>query len=879
MRKTYILDTNVLLTEPKSIYSFKDNEVILPFTIIEELDKIKSRPNQVGAHAREMARVLTELIEDHPETNLRNGITLESGGKLRVLSISDFDEHVRLPNELDPSNKDNHILGVCYAMLLQAKKAKKEAPILVTKDILLRVKCNTIGIPCEDYKGLDVAETVDSIYRGYTVLDVDDDVLQSYYESVNDTLLAADLNPIFEGNGIRKPSQNEFVILRNPAHPEHENSPFVRWVGDGYLAKMPAPISEKNGIYGLRPRNLEQRMALDLLMDSNVDMVTLIGSAGTGKSLLAIAAGLQQVIEKKQYKRLVVIKPTVAVGSEQGFLPGPQPLDAKILTPTGWSTMGKMTPGTEIISRDGKKTTVLEVYPKGTKEVFSIHTDEGVSTEACIDHLWDVNIYNKRKNTNTKRILHTGEIQNLINDKNLIVRIPRAEAVEFNSTKKELDPYLLGALLGDGSFKDSHVTLYSGQEDSEEMYKKILPMAKNIGCRLVQKTNINNVSSFRFYSENKKLGQKSTKAILTNASTGQAFSFESLQAASKFLGFKSPKSIRKHFKESKELKGYKIELQTPVSRHINPIRIILYNLNLASKSCYDKFIPKEYIYSASIEDRLKLLRGLMDTDGSCKKNGEAAFYTTSLNLAQDIKELVASLGGRAVIRERTRKTGTINGFKVKSNRKTYEFNISMPEKMCPFSLPRKANNWKPVVSRNPKINSITSTGNKKEVQCIKVANPEHLYITDGFIVTHNTKEEKLMPWLAPIMDNLRQLMFSGKKSKYNESMITDLMDDGTIELEAITYLRGRSISDAYIIIDESQNCGSHELKTILTRVGENSKIVLTGDIEQIDNVYLDAVSNGLAIAVEKFKESDITGHCTMVKGERSKLATLAAKVL
>jgi len=141
------------------------------------------------------------------------------------------------------------------------------------------------------------------------------------------------------------------------------------------------------------------------------------------------------------------------------------------------------------------------------------------------------------------------------------------------------------------------------------------------------------------------------------------------------------------------------------------------------------------------------------------------------------------------------------------------------------------------------------------------------------------KAEKLLPWLAPIMDNLRQLMFSGKKSKYNESMITDLMEDGTIELEAITYLRGRSISDAYIIIDESQNCGSHELKTILTRVGENSKIVLTGDIEQIDNVYLDAVSNGLAIAIEKFKGSDITGSCTLLKGERSKLATLAAKVL
>lgn len=464
MVKTYILDTNVLLTEPRSIYSFQENEVVLPFTIIEELDKIKSRPNQVGANAREMARILSEIIDSNPDVSLRDGVQLPNGGTLKVLSLSDFEPAKNVEHELDPSNKDNHIIGVCLGMLRKKKAEGINPPILVTKDILLRVKCNTFGIPCEDYKGLDVAETVDSIFRGHTVLEVSDDIIQAYYESEGNTLLSADLNPIFEEAGVKKPLTNEFVVLNNPSIGNSEHRPFVRWIDDGYLAKMPEPISEKNGVYGLRPRNLEQRMSLDLLLDPNIHMVTMLGSAGTGKSLLAIAAGLQQVIEKKIYKRLVVLKPTIAVGVEQGFLPG-------------------------------------------------------------------------------------------------------------------------------------------------------------------------------------------------------------------------------------------------------------------------------------------------------------------------------------------------------------------------------------------------------------------------------TKDEKLLPWLAPIMDNLRQLMFSGKKSKYNESMITDLMEDGTIELEAITYLRGRSISDAYIIIDESQNCGSHELKTILTRVGENSKIVLTGDVEQIDNVYLDAVSNGLAIAIEKFKGSEITGTCTLLKGERSKLATLAAKVL
>ena len=136
-----------------------------------------------------------------------------------------------------------------------------------------------------------------------------------------------------------------------------------------------------------------------------------------------------------------------------------------------------------------------------------------------------------------------------------------------------------------------------------------------------------------------------------------------------------------------------------------------------------------------------------------------------------------------------------------------------------------------------------------------------------------TMEEKMRPWLMPIQDNLDFLM-NGKKS--NMDMF---FENGTIQVEALTYIRGRSISNAFIIIDEAQNLTMHELKTIITRVGENTKIILTGDIEQIDSVYLDATSNGLSYAVEKFKPHEISGHVTLVKGERSKVATLASKVL
>ena len=135
-----------------------------------------------------------------------------------------------------------------------------------------------------------------------------------------------------------------------------------------------------------------------------------------------------------------------------------------------------------------------------------------------------------------------------------------------------------------------------------------------------------------------------------------------------------------------------------------------------------------------------------------------------------------------------------------------------------------------------------------------------------------TLEEKMMPWIAPLRDNLEYL--------FGDKAALDMhMEQGVIEIEAMTYIRGRSISNAFMIVDEAQNLTTHELKTIITRVGHGTKLVLTGDIQQIDNSYVDSVSNGLTHAVEKFKEYDISGHVTLYKGERSKLATLAAEIL
>ncbi len=158
---------------------------------------------------------------------------------------------------------------------------------------------------------------------------------------------------------------------------------------------------------------------------------------------------------------------------------------------------------------------------------------------------------------------------------------------------------------------------------------------------------------------------------------------------------------------------------------------------------------------------------------------------------------------------------------------------------------------------------------KIQIKRAKVKPPvNRMLFRSGFLP--GTLEEKMLPWLAPVQDNLQFLMG-------NDKMTLDMyVQEGKIEVEAMTYIRGRSISNAFIVIDEVQNMTQHEIKTVLTRVGEGTKIVLTGDIEQIDNVYIDKTNNGLSYVVEKLKNEDIAGHITLLKGERSKVAHIAA---
>ena len=436
-KKTYILDTNVYLSDPTAFKSFGRNDVVIPLKVLEEIDKHKKRQDGVGANARHTIRLLDEY---RGKGSLETGVRIERGKGLLRARISDINI---LPVESNKTDPDNIILACALNEVNDGKKV-----VVVSRDINLRVRCDALGMDCEGYDINQVVNDRSELYRGFVRHLVDDQTIDHFYQG----------EKIFVDKEEKLLLPNQFVMLiSNSNEKKTALARFLAWNKPLIRAGI-----HKHGVWDITPRNKEQSFAIDLLLDPSIPIVSLIGAAGCGKTLLAVAAGLEQVLEEGNqepiYNKLVVSRPVMPMGRDIGFLPG-------------------------------------------------------------------------------------------------------------------------------------------------------------------------------------------------------------------------------------------------------------------------------------------------------------------------------------------------------------------------------------------------------------------------------TLEEKMAPWLAPVQDNLQFLMGNDKV------MLEMYAKKGIIEIEALTYIRGRSIANAFIIIDEAQNLSVHELKTIITRVGEGTKIVLTGDIEQIDTVYLDATSNGLSYAVEKFKEHDLAGHVTLQRGERSKVATLAAKVL
>ena len=442
-KKNYVLDTSVYLTEASSIYKFERNDIFIPLKVLEEVDGHKKRQDSVGANARAFIKSLDEL---RAKGNLEKGVRIDTGlGILKVVSYSALND-VIFPPDLDMRHPDHTIIATAKAIQMNEPKRKT---ILVSRDINMRVICDSIGLSAEDYVSEKAVRSSDELYNGFVIQPVDDQVIDRYYAGEEVFIDKEDLSEVWY--------PNQYVMLVSN---ENEKKAALACF-KGPHEPLKNIIHKSIPDWKIESRNKEQAFAIDMLMNPEIKIVSLVGRAGSGKTLMAIAAGLQQTIglrsEQNHYSRLIVSRPVQPLGKDIGFLPG-------------------------------------------------------------------------------------------------------------------------------------------------------------------------------------------------------------------------------------------------------------------------------------------------------------------------------------------------------------------------------------------------------------------------------TMEEKMLPWLMPIQDNLKFLMG-------DRTSLEMYMDKGKIELEALTYIRGRSIANAFIIIDEAQNLTKHEVKTIITRIGEGTKIVLTGDVEQIDNVYVNETSNGLAHAIEKFKEYRIAGHVTFRKGERSELATLASKVL
>jgi len=442
-KKNYVLDTSVYLTDADAIYKFDNHDIFIPLKVLEEVDNHKKRQDSVGSNARQLIRTLDDL---RTKGSLEKGIRIGKGmGIVKVISYSSLN-NIIFPPDLDMRLPDHTIIAT--AKTIQASLPDRKT-VMVSRDINMRVICDSIGIPAEDFISEKAVRTSEELYNGFVVHSVDDQIVDQYY---------AGEDVFIEEEDFEEPwYPNQYVMLVSNSN--EKKSALAKYKNS--FEPLQQVVHKDIHDWNINSRNKEQAFAIDLLLDPDIKIVSLIGRAGSGKTLMAIAAGLQQTIglrsENNHYDRMIVSRPVQPLGKDIGFLPG-------------------------------------------------------------------------------------------------------------------------------------------------------------------------------------------------------------------------------------------------------------------------------------------------------------------------------------------------------------------------------------------------------------------------------TMEEKMLPWLMPIQDNLKFLMG-------DRTSLELYMEKGKIELEALTYIRGRSIANAFIVIDEAQNLTKHEVKTIITRIGEGTKIILTGDIEQIDNVYVNETSNGLAHAIEKFKEYPIAGHVTFRKGERSELATLASKVL
>jgi len=306
LKKFFIFDTNVLLHEPTSLFDFEDNVVVIPIVVVEELDTFKKREDQVGRNSRQVSNYLDEL---RAKGSLAGGVPLPGGGSL-IIELHHLDL-AGLPEGFVLDKPDNRIL----ALALHYKQKQAEPVILVSKDLNLRIKADSLGIPAEDYEKNKVDPNL--LYRGHRELVLKYGDVDRFYKDQSIPLQDIEADPpLFP---------NECALLTDVTNPSH--TALGRTNRKKNCVQKLRP--DNPVLWGIKPKNREQRYGLDLLLDDDIKLVSLVGMAGTGKTLLALAAGLEKVVREEKYQKLVVVKPLVPMGRDIGYLPGE--LEEKLL--------------------------------------------------------------------------------------------------------------------------------------------------------------------------------------------------------------------------------------------------------------------------------------------------------------------------------------------------------------------------------------------------------------------------------------------------------------------------------------------------------------------------------------------------------------------
>ncbi|KVD06733.1 phosphate starvation-inducible protein PhoH [Burkholderia ubonensis] len=321
MQKLFVLDTNVLMHDPSSLFRFEEHDVYLPMMTLEELDNHKKGMSEVARNARQVSRTLDALVADAGP--ITNGIPLARLGSREALGRLYFQTTLTNipPVEGLPQGKaDNQILGVVRA--LQRDRPDRQV-VLVSKDINMRIKAHALGLPAEDYFNDQVLEDKDLLYTGVRELPQDfwtrhAKGMESWQDTKTGTTYYRVTGPLVTSMLV-----NEFVYLE-PQNGEPTFHALVRELNGktALLQTLRDYSHHKNNVWGITARNREQNFALNLLMNPEIDFVTLLGQAGTGKTLVALAAGLAQVLDDKRYNEIIVTRATVPVGEDIGFLPG-----------------------------------------------------------------------------------------------------------------------------------------------------------------------------------------------------------------------------------------------------------------------------------------------------------------------------------------------------------------------------------------------------------------------------------------------------------------------------------------------------------------------------------------------------------------------------